>query len=850
MSTNIISATVPGLRGPIGSLDTAAAQAAIQPAVDSTTANAASAEAASVQAQAYSSAAAACGITLLTNVAGSGNAITSDLPVGGYVDGRLYRFQSPITNTGPFTINGMPVLDASGNPIAQANWYVAGGDAFGRFSAAGGVFYDVLSAAVLQTELSSLKRKFHAIYEVLNNLLSAVPAQAATSLRTTSDLATALASTAMTPFVASSGSAGAKEVLVDTSTHFQSWIGAGAALTDSAAYVLMTSMTQQQRTAFLTQMFSTTDGLGLNFLRLTMGDSDYTIRNRNGGGTAANTFSIYDNATSDDNLASFSAANDQTYIVPALKEILAINPNVKLIAAPWSPPVYFKTTKSLVTSGNNTYYGNTPANNAEYAQYFVKFQQFMYAQIGKYTEYTTVQNEPNFNPSTYPGCRFNGADIAALGVAIDSAFNAVGIPTQILSGDASWGDTTIASGNSLSLYPFQNGQAAAFAGAAYHAYDGQASQMAEMAAYPGKLVFMTEHCGNSPSSVTASNWLAFMGDDMIASPYYGAQVICFWNLALDPSGQPGTADNLQPVATIAADGTVTLSPQYYALAHLMSYVQPGARRVSATTFGTLGRGGTDVQTVAFLNPDASVALVLFNSGNASATVSIKDQQGGNKSTSLTLAAQEVRSVKWRNAHSLTVPDAPVIVAKPVTSSTIQVALAGNAPASGGLPITGYNIWTSSTPQEPVLLASNVALPYLLAATAGAPTYIKAAAVNDFGAGPLSADVSATPNLASPITASAHSLQVTGVPNAGALVEPSSIDEQHKRYPRHHRGVELQFLRARLGRYHEFCVHLCGPCYRHCGRRKQRVVPRLGWRRTSILLSGSFSSPGAGIGRVR
>lgn len=589
------------------------------------------------------------------------------------------------------------------------------------------------------------------------------PSSTPFSLRTTSDLTTRLATSTLPTFAAGTGTTATKEMLIDTSKTYQTWMAAGAALTDSAAYVLMTNMTLAQRTAFLTQIFSPTQGLGLNFVRLQMGDSDYTTRNPNGGdtgGALTGNFSIYDNSTTDDGLASFSTAQDQTYIIPVLQQILAINPNVQLISTPWTPPKFYKTNGALAGGDSTVYYLNTPANNTAYAQYFVKYQQDLYAKIGKYGEYTTVNNEPNTNPGTYPGCRFNGTDIMAVGVAIASAFSAANIPTKILSGDDSWGSMTA---NKQALYPFQNGGSASFVGAAYHAYYGSPSQTLEMAAYPGKYVFMTEFC--TLNNNTTALWAQHMGDVVIASPAYGAQAICFWNLALDPTGQPGTADNLQPVASIATDGTVTFTPQYFALAHLASYVKPGAVRVASTTFGTLGRTGNDVQTISFKNPDGSVASVLYNSGTSPATVTIKDQQAGNKVTPLTLIAQEVRSVTWKNAAAVVVPDAPSITAAGLSATTAQVSLNGNTPANGGSVITGYDIWQSSTSGNEVKVASNVSLPYSVSGlTAGNPVFFKAAAVNSAGSSILSSEVSATPSTGTP----AHAL-VTTASNSNAYV---------------------------------------------------------------------------------
>lgn len=604
----------------------------------------------------------------------------------------------------------------------------------------------------------------------------AVAPFAAKSIRTTQDLTTAtLAPTAVTAFAAGAGTTGAKEIVIDTSTTYQTWLGLGAALTDASAYVLMTNMTAAQRTAFLTQLFSPTSGLGFNFLRMPMGDSDYTSRNMNGASgtaTATGNFQVYVMSQTDDNLQSFSTAIDNAYVDVIYEQIKAINPNIITIRTPWSPPAFYKTNATLVSpTKDTTYFNATAANIASYAQYFVKDQKDFFAKHGRYSEYVALQNEPNASPTTYPGCRMNGNDLMALGVAVRSAFDAAGIPTLILSGDASWGDTT-QNGKSLSLYPFQNGAGSSFAGAAYHAYNGGPQLMAEMDAYPGKLRFMTEHSGLNTAAKAGINWLQFMGDDMIGSPYYGANGIMFWNIALDANGQPGQAINLQAVAGIATDGTVTFSPQYYALAHIAAYVKPGAVRVKATTFGTVGSTGSDVQAICFKNLDGSLAPVLFNAGSSAAPVTLKDQQAGNQQISIPLAAKEVRSLTWKNAAAVTVPDQPLIKVTALTATTARVDWVNGPPANGGAAITAIDIWDSTVPGQEAKVASPATLPYILTGLATGPLYVVAYARNTAGPSIASAEASATLVAGTP----SHFMQVSGS-NSNAYANQSTANNR-------------------------------------------------------------------------
>jgi len=68
-------------------------------------------------------------------------------------------------------------------------------------------------------------------------------------------------------------------------------------------------------------------------------------------------------------LRRFTIDRDRQYIIPVLREALAVNPKLKIIASPWSPPGWMKTSGSMI--------GGTllPSSFAPLARYFVRFVQ-------------------------------------------------------------------------------------------------------------------------------------------------------------------------------------------------------------------------------------------------------------------------------------------------------------------------------------------------------------------------------------------------------------------------------------------------------------------------------------------
>src|SRR5712664_1687501 len=178
-------------------------------------------------------------------------------------------------------------------------------------------------------------------------------------------------------------------ITVDENTQFQQMEGFGASFTDSSAWLVYNKLSTAQRNALMTNLFSPANGIGLGLLRQPLGASDFsTIGNYSYDDMPA--------GQTDPNLTSFSINHDLTYIVPVLKQALQLNPAVKIIGTPWSPPGWMKTTGSMI--GGNL----KPEAYAPLANYFVKYIQAYQAQ-GVPVNYITVQNEPLYIPPGYPG---------------------------------------------------------------------------------------------------------------------------------------------------------------------------------------------------------------------------------------------------------------------------------------------------------------------------------------------------------------------------------------------------------------------------------------------------------------
>jgi glucosylceramidase len=283
-------------------------------------------------------------------------------------------------------------------------------------------------------------------------------------------------------------------ITVDPSRVYQTMDGFGASITDSSAHVLYT-LQGKARDGAMRDLFSPAKGNGLSVLRQPMGASDFVA-----GG-----FYTYDDLApgqTDYGMRHFSIAHDQPQILPLLRQALRLNPKLKVIATPWSPPAWMKTSRSLV--GGRLI--DDPRIYRAYARYFVKYVQ-AYQQAGVPIYAVAVQNEPQFrHPSGYPGMDLPVAQEAKLINALGPALQAAGLHTKILGYDHNWSEhpddvaSTPPGENPEAEYPADLLASSAgrwLAGTAFHCYSGDPTRQSALhQAFPQKGVWMTECSGS------------------------------------------------------------------------------------------------------------------------------------------------------------------------------------------------------------------------------------------------------------------------------------------------------------------------------------------------------------------
>ncbi len=422
------------------------------------------------------------------------------------------------------------------------------------------------------------------------------------------------------------GSQNALVIAVDANTRFQQMDGFGASLTDSSAWLIWNKLDSSQQAALMQQLFSPSAGIGISFLRQPMGASDFAV-----GGNYS-----YDDVAAgqtDPGLVNFSISHDTAYIIPLLSQARTVNPAVKIVALPWSPPAWMKTNESM--NGGSTIAAYYPS----LAQYFVKYLQ-AYQQQGIPTYAISVQNEPLNSTTSYPSEYVSAADESDfIANHLGPALNSAGLgQVKIFGYEHNWDNTSYP--ETILSSPAGN----YVAGTAFHCYAGDVSAQSTVeAAYPGKDLWFTE-CSGTVGSNFAGDLVWNSEHLMIGATRNWARSVSLWNLALDQNSGPtnGGCPHCRGIVTIdtsASPATITRNIEYYVLGHLGKFVVPGARRINSTTFGA-----GSIEDVAFQNPDGSIVLFVLNaSGTTQAfTVSWKGT-----TFNYTLPAQSVTTFEWK-----------------------------------------------------------------------------------------------------------------------------------------------------------------------------------------------------------
>ncbi len=428
---------------------------------------------------------------------------------------------------------------------------------------------------------------------------SPLSGQTVRSSFTTADLNHTMEERASVQF-SSSSPAAPVTITVTNKDRYQTMEGFGAAMTEGSAWLLHDRIPADVSKSVMDRLFSPHQGIGLSFVRLPIGATDLSRSHYS-----------YDDVPSgeqDPDLCHFSTARDEAYVFPVMREALKINPQLTIMATPWSAPAWMK------TSGSMTGGGLREDSMAAFSKYLVRSLED-FKKNGIPVKYLSIQNEPLHETKDFPGALILADQQKRLiGQYLGPGLRKAKLSTQVLAYDHNWDhpEYPLEVLSDLAAAPY-------LAGSALHCYGGDPSaQSAIHERFPDKGVWMTECSGGTwqkenPLSVTAHL--------VIDTTRNWAKAVVLWGIVLDSDHNPhaGGCGTCRALVTMDSKqpGSVSYTGDFYALAQASKYVHPGAVRIGSTSLGR-----ESLESVAFQNSDGSIALLLLNNQKTDADFNI------------------------------------------------------------------------------------------------------------------------------------------------------------------------------------------------------------------------------------
>ncbi len=397
-------------------------------------------------------------------------------------------------------------------------------------------------------------------------------------------------------------------------------------------------MPEDRRQQLLQETFSVEDGMGYSYVRVPIGGSDFNAR------------SNYDYTCCDQKgIENFALQSDEVdYIIPVLKQILAINPDLKVMGTPWSCPTWMKVddinTKAPY-SGQNKWVGGylNPDYYNDYATYFVKWIKAFEAEGIQITS-VTPQNEPlNWGNSMSLYMPWD-QERDFVKIALGPTFKKEGIDTKIICFDHNYNYDNKEDQRQYPLKIYADPEASQYIdGAAYHSYGGSPTELdAIHNAAPEKNLYFTEQSiGTWNYQNFGQSLMSEMKNTCIGTVTRWCKAVIVWNFLLDdqggPHGGPGACATCYGAVDVSSKDYTTLTKRshFYAIGHLSKAFKTGSTRIA-----TSGYLPTGVSAVAAENPDGTYGLVLFNENEQGVTFNV---EFGDKFFEITLPAQSITS---------------------------------------------------------------------------------------------------------------------------------------------------------------------------------------------------------------
>ena len=409
----------------------------------------------------------------------------------------------------------------------------------------------------------------------------------------------------------------AVQIKVDATKQFQKMEGFGYALTGGSAQ-LIHSLAPAKRATFLQEVFSN-KGMGVSYIRVSMGASDLD----------ATVFSYDDlpKGATDTTLQHFSLSTDTLHLIPILNEALKVNPKLKIMASPWSPPLWMKTNGASMGGHLLKQYYSV------YANYFVKYIQAMNAN-GITIHSVTIQNEPEHggnNPSMLMDAQEQTEFVRDY---LGPQFKAAHLNTEIVIWDHNADHP---------IYPItilNDAKAKSYiAASAFHMYLGNEIALSQVHdAHPRKKIYFTEQWTGAKGDFDG-DLMWHLEHIVLGTIQNWSSMVLEWNLAADANYAPHTPGGCTECkgAFTINNGDYQKNVSYYIIAQIAKYVGSGANRTSAVSTSK------DIMTVSFNLTNGKNALIVLNKG----VEQVIQVNQNNKNFTTSMPAKSAASFVWQ-----------------------------------------------------------------------------------------------------------------------------------------------------------------------------------------------------------
>lgn len=399
-------------------------------------------------------------------------------------------------------------------------------------------------------------------------------------------------------FAAACEFAAAQQVIADENDFVEAK-GYGVALTGASCYEL-SIMDPAERKALLTKIYGK-DGLNFSIARLPIGSCDYSAE-----------LYTYDDVPGDVELKHFSIEKDRAYILPMIKEILEIRPDLKFYASPWSPPGWMKTGGLICGGWMRSKYIDV------YADYIIKYIE-AYEAEGIHISALTPQNEPDVDQwGKFPACIWTPDQEAEYIFTLSKKLKAKGMEVDIWFHDHNflgwrrpyW---------MLQEYPELLNCCSSVA---FHYYTGCMEMIDKIKEDFPAISFQFTEGGPRINDCYDTDWCKW-ASIMAMAHNHGFESFTGWNLLLDEEGRPniGHCPCGGLVTLNSQDGELSYSGQYMAFEHFSRFIKNGARiykshvhneGLSVTNFNKLKH---ELVSCVAENPDGSRVVTVVNPNN-------------------------------------------------------------------------------------------------------------------------------------------------------------------------------------------------------------------------------------------